>query len=291
MQQQTEAPLIFLSYADEDRNLCKQLEQHLSALKRQGLIDTWEKQQIIPGDDRSYGISAALERASLILLLISPAFMDSDYCYSIEMKRALELHEQKKARVIPILLRPVNWHGAPFAHLEPLPTSRTNREFVTLWKNQDNAFLAVEEGIRRAIVAMAKKKPDDKTGLGKIIFPDLSRRHLIYLGAGFGLGFLTGWMLLEGPGIVNTIDCDSTTLVYRNHTSVVETVVWSPDGSQMASGSWDMTVQVWDAANGNNIHIYKRHTDEVRSVAWSPLRLPQGFFLLASGSYDTKVMI
>ena len=62
-----------------------------------------------------------MEDAQIILLLISPSFLASDYCYDIETKRALDGHDKGEAKVIPVLLRPVDWEGAPFARLQGLP--------------------------------------------------------------------------------------------------------------------------------------------------------------------------
>ncbi len=66
-------------------------------------------------------VDAHLETAHIILLLISADFLASEYCYSMEMKRALVRHEVKSTRVIPILIRPVDWQEAPFAKLQILP--------------------------------------------------------------------------------------------------------------------------------------------------------------------------
>jgi len=89
-----------------------------------------------------------LNSASVILLLISSDFLVSDYCSGIEMERALQRHQANEACVIPILLRTVDWKGAPFAHLQALPT---NTRPITSWSNPDEAFADVAAGIRRAI--------------------------------------------------------------------------------------------------------------------------------------------
>src|SRR5579859_2226552 len=125
---------LFCSYAHEDESLLRKLQTHLSILKRQGLISTWHDRQIVPGTDWAQAIDMHLNSASVILLLISPDFFASDYCYGIEMKQALEGHKVNEARVIPILLRPVDWQGAPFAHLQALPT---NAKPITTWSNWD----------------------------------------------------------------------------------------------------------------------------------------------------------
>src|SRR5579859_1437165 len=105
---------VFYSYAHEDEVLRNELEKHLSILQRLGLISSWHDRQIVAGTDWAKAIDTHLETASLILLLVSSDFLVSDYCYGVEMKRALERHQMKEARVIPILLRPVEWKGAPF---------------------------------------------------------------------------------------------------------------------------------------------------------------------------------
>jgi tetratricopeptide (TPR) repeat protein len=139
---------IFLSYAHEDEPLLRQLETHLSLLKRQGLISTWYDRQIAPGTDWAKVIDERLELASIILLLVSPDFLASDYCYQVEMKRALERHEADQACVIPVALRPADWKGAPFAHLQALPT---DAKAITTWRNRDKALVNVAAGIRRTI--------------------------------------------------------------------------------------------------------------------------------------------
>src|SRR2546423_10920382 len=105
---------VFCSYAHADKRWWKKLDTHLSMLERQGLISTWFDRQIIAGTDWKQDLDTHLNRASVILLLISSDFLASDFCYSVEMKRALERHQAGEARVIPILVRPVDWKGAPF---------------------------------------------------------------------------------------------------------------------------------------------------------------------------------
>src|SRR6266700_1645680 len=139
---------VFISYAHEDERLLQQLEAHLSLLRRQGLVATWYDRQIVPGTQWAEEIDAHLETAQLVLLLISPNFMASDYCYGIEMERALERHKNDNAQVIPIILRPVDWEGAPFAHLQCLPR---DARAVTEWDNRDAAFRDITRGIRANI--------------------------------------------------------------------------------------------------------------------------------------------
>src|SRR3989440_7644421 len=62
----------------------------------------------------------------------------------------------------------------------------------------------------------------------------------------------------------------NTLFICSGHASRITGVAWAPNGSQIASASYDKTVRTWDPTNGKNIHIYRRHSDRVNAVAWSP---------------------
>src|SRR5437588_8932883 len=106
---------VFISYAHRDKQLVDELKKSLKPLQREKTIDFWYDEEIRPGAAWEQEVDKYMNEADIILLLISPDFMNSDYCYSIEMKRALERHALGEARVIPVLLRPVYWQGAPFS--------------------------------------------------------------------------------------------------------------------------------------------------------------------------------
>jgi tetratricopeptide (TPR) repeat protein len=139
---------VFYAYAPEDEAWVQELEKHLSLLQRQGLISTWHPRLITAGSDWQHVTDVHFQRASLILLLISPDFLASDYCYSKEMRQALQREQERGVCIIPILVRPVDWQHAPFAHLRPLPSDAT---FLTEWQNLDRAFAEISAGIRRTI--------------------------------------------------------------------------------------------------------------------------------------------
>ena len=147
-QQQSNAIEVFISYAHEDESLRNELVKQLSLLQRQGLITCWYDRQIEPGALWEQKIDAHLETSQVILLLISPDFMASSYCYGIEMRRALERRAAGEARVIPVILRPVDWHTAPFGKLQSLPL---DGKAVTTWKNRDEAFLDIAKSIRKVV--------------------------------------------------------------------------------------------------------------------------------------------
>jgi len=145
---------LFFSYAHEDEALRDKLATHLSTLQRQGVIRQWHDRQIGAGTEWEGQINHHLETAHIILLLISADFIASDYCFDKEVKQAMERHEVGEARVIPVVLRPVDLDGIVFNKLQTLPT---DRKPITTWKNQDEAFLNVVKGIRTAIKEIASQ--------------------------------------------------------------------------------------------------------------------------------------
>jgi hypothetical protein len=146
---------VFISYAHEDLEYFKELEKHLANLKRQNIIASWFDGDIIPGTEWESQIMERLNRSQIVLLLVSADFINSEFCYGVEMEQALARQDANQARVIPIILRPVDWKGAPFAKLQALPT---RGKPVTRWPSHDDAFLDIVQGIRKAIEDLAEKK-------------------------------------------------------------------------------------------------------------------------------------
>ena len=137
---------LFYSYSHQDEELRVELEKHLSVLRRQGVISGWSDRRIEPGHEWAGEIDGQLDNADIVLLLVSADFLASDYCYDVEMTRAMDRHASGDARIIPILCRPCDWKSAPFGKLQALPTEANP---VTLWSNPDAAFEDIARGIRR----------------------------------------------------------------------------------------------------------------------------------------------
>ncbi|MCY4553967.1 MAG: TIR domain-containing protein [Candidatus Poribacteria bacterium] len=139
---------LFYSYSHRDEELREQLENHLSILRRQGVITDWHDRKIGAGREWEGEIHEHLNTAHIILLLVSADFLASDYCYDIEMNRAMERYRTGEARVIPIILRSVDWQEAPFGKLQALP--RDVRP-VTKWEDRDEAFTNIARGIKKVV--------------------------------------------------------------------------------------------------------------------------------------------
>jgi len=165
-----EAIKVFFSYAHEDEELRQKLVKHLTCLQRQGIISAWHDREISAGKEWANEIDVHLNTAQIILLLISADFLASTYCYDIELKRAMERHAAKEARVIPVILRPVDWKDAPFGELHALPE---NAKPVTNWPNTDEALTNVAKGIRKVVeeLTVIRDKPNSAYLISRI--PDM----------------------------------------------------------------------------------------------------------------------
>lgn len=138
---------VFFSYSHVDEGLRDQLEKHLSPLRRQGMVETWHDRRIGAGHEFGDAIDEHVDSADIILLLVSPDFLASDYCYDREMMRAMARHEAGEATVIPVILRACLWHDAPFGKLNAAPTDGRP---ITLWPDRDQALTEVAKAIRGA---------------------------------------------------------------------------------------------------------------------------------------------
>jgi PAS domain-containing protein len=139
---------IFFSYCHRDEDLRDEMVKHLSILKRQKVIEAWYDRDIDAGSKWEEEIYEQLSKAHIVLLLISPDFLNSEYCYENELKQAMERHEAGKALVIPIVLRSCDWRGAPFGKFQALPK---DAKPVTSWPDRDAAFTNIAQGIRKAV--------------------------------------------------------------------------------------------------------------------------------------------
>jgi hypothetical protein len=150
---------LFYSYSHKDEDLRKELETHLALLQNTSVIDQWHDRKIGAGEEWAGQIDVHLEAADVILLLVSSDFLASRYCYDVEIKRALERHAAGEAVVIPIIIRPVHWEGAPFSRLQALPTDAkpvTGRD----WHSQDEAWKDVTRGVLATVRQRVPAPPD-----------------------------------------------------------------------------------------------------------------------------------
>ena len=144
---ETKGLSVFISYSHQDEPLAKELIKHMEPLKRSGLIRVWYDRMLKAGDRLDSAIAAELQQADMVLLLVSIDFLNSRYCYEVEMEKAMERNDSGDTLVVPIILRQCLWHLAPFGGLLALPKDGKAGKSLP---DVDEALASVAEGIRDA---------------------------------------------------------------------------------------------------------------------------------------------
>jgi uncharacterized membrane protein HdeD (DUF308 family) len=147
---------VFCSYSHKDEEYLNELRTWLSGLELQELIEWWHDRKILPSSEWEDDIDRHLRSAEIILLLVTPDFMASEYVQKKEIGRAMERHVSGEARLIPIIVRPADWKWALFGKLQVLPKDATP---ITTWDNRDVAWLDVVIGIRKVVEELTRE-PD-----------------------------------------------------------------------------------------------------------------------------------
>lgn len=151
---------VFISYSHKDEEFRAELDGHMALLRREQLVDIWSDHCIRPGEALDPAISAELEAADLVLMLVSKDFIQSNYCFDVEMTRALARHAAGEAEVVPIILRPCDWESSPLGKLKALPK---DAKPVTKWPSFDDAFLDVVKQLRAMLTALHKGRAPAKS--------------------------------------------------------------------------------------------------------------------------------
>lgn len=245
---------IFCCYAREDEELLKKLKAHLRPLQMQELVDVWYDRDITWAaweEDKQH-----LNAAQIVLLLISPDFMDSDYRYGIEMKRVLERHERGEAIVIPVILRPAYWQGKPLGKLQALPTGGkpvTNPD----WHSLDQALHDVTSGIYKVVEQLMAGQT-----VGKLALPHTLTGHAWAVHS-VAISSDGKWLVSGGSDKtikVWELPTDKEVCTLTGHTGSVRSVAISGDGKTLVSGSRDGTIKAWNLSTGEEMITFTDHT-------------------------------
>ncbi len=153
---------MFVSYAHEDAVLRKRLYDHLGGLRAANLIKDWYDGEIIAGSSWAGEIRARMSEAEIVILVVTAAFLGSDFIRRVEMQDALERHRRGTAKVIPVIMRPVYWQDTDLSELQALPQ---DSEAVTSWADEDAALADVARGVGRAVRAVMAARTTHHDGV------------------------------------------------------------------------------------------------------------------------------
>ena len=156
---------ILFSYTRADEELRQRLESHLAALKRKKRIICWHNRYIRAGLNWKSQINAHLETADIIVFLISPDFLDSDYCNDVEVKYALERSAQGLTCIVPVILRRADWKDEALAEFQALPSDARP---VVEWPDIDVALYNVARGLKEIVAEIEQARVDSVLGRSNI---------------------------------------------------------------------------------------------------------------------------
>ncbi|HZF49807.1 MAG TPA: toll/interleukin-1 receptor domain-containing protein [Polyangiaceae bacterium] len=107
----SDKPTVFISYSRADKEWKERLVKHLGVLKRQGLLDIWDDSRIAAGESWKQEIEKAIDRASVVVLLLSADFLSSEFVWNEEIPRILRRRQSEGLRILPLLLKPCDYDG------------------------------------------------------------------------------------------------------------------------------------------------------------------------------------
>ncbi len=160
----------FISYSHNDEHYLDLLVKHLAQLKRDGHLQEWTDKAIEAGSNLDEAVASGLNSANLFIALLSPDYLNSNYCYEIEFKKAQEMHEEGQLRIIPIVVEDCDWLNSPFSKLKAIPKDGLA---ISRWSNQNTAMLDVIQNLRKVL----QNSSSDTLDSGSAIQPSTMTRN------------------------------------------------------------------------------------------------------------------
>lgn len=157
-----QAVRVFISYAEKDKDFYDELIEFITPMRREGLIESWDISQIMPGDEWEVTAAKELDKAQIILFLVSPSLMGSDYFHEVELKNALKRESRDEVVIVPILIRPTLVRGTPLGKFQMIPRKfqsiSTSDDRDTAWHETVISLKRVVESIQNNSIQLTPKK-------------------------------------------------------------------------------------------------------------------------------------
>ncbi|MFK7932772.1 MAG: TIR domain-containing protein [Saprospiraceae bacterium] len=148
---------LYLTFVEEDLKAFKKFRKHLSLLEDRGIVEIWSKDEVLPGTNVEEAIKKQLNKADMVLFLISIELLTDPDIRKLELKIALQRVKKKQTKILPILYRRCAWTLTDLGKFQPFPS---NGRFVDMWQNEDNAWTTVVEQIYESL--QSANNPDSE---------------------------------------------------------------------------------------------------------------------------------
>lgn len=145
---------VFISYSSRDNEYKEQFLEFLAPMRRNKTIQLWNDRDILPGEQWEGELLERLTTADIVIFLVSPSLLNSEYVNRVEITRAMERHKRGELVIIPILIRSSHFKESRFKTFQALPS---DLKPVSNWDDRDNAWLNVTQGLKRVIQSIQKK--------------------------------------------------------------------------------------------------------------------------------------
>lgn len=139
---------IFISYTQDDVEYKRQLQAHLSGLKRNNMIADWADDEMLIGKVWDQEKKQRLQEADIILFLVSASFLASNFESDKEMQTAMSRYHAGQVIIVPILIRPCDIESLEISKFKILPQ---NKLPISKWKDKDEAYVDIVKQLRRII--------------------------------------------------------------------------------------------------------------------------------------------
>lgn len=142
---------LFIAYASKDQAAHNTLLSHLNVLKKEIPITLWSEADLMPGAEIQKETQAELQRADIVLLLVSNDSLNS------EAYKNIQSQVRASTTFVPVLLRACMWESDPFLKdLKPLPS---NRQYISQADDEDAAYTKIAQEVKKIVVGEVEDMP------------------------------------------------------------------------------------------------------------------------------------
>lgn len=150
---------LFISYSSKDTDFMRRFEIHLKPLKRSGLIQNWHDRMIEPGTQWDETIKKNMDEADLIVFLMSPDFINTDYIFEHEVPQAMKQEQMGNTKIVTVELKECSWQRTQLRKYQQITDEKGNNKARIIIQNPDN------DAAWKEIINVLEKKINNKYNL------------------------------------------------------------------------------------------------------------------------------